>query len=154
MNWKEDTYITNILGCRPFTIERRRDKNNKVNRPPTRIERDACWPRLFETIYRVDPLLIITMGKIAANTLLVNTSTLPSLQGRVHTCIIQGRYTEVRYPVLCMYPISHLTRSAGAKRSNEGPWQETYENFYEVTEILDHLRHAYWGIPRPDRGDD
>lgn len=153
LDWKEDTYITNLVGCQPFVVVKKRDKHVKENRPPSRVEKDACWPRLFEIIYRVDPLLIITLGKTAANAVLTNTGTMSSLQGRVHTCILQGRYTEIRYPVLAMYCPSYLLRNPAGKNASEGPWQDTYENFGEATDILDHLRNCYWGIEAPNRGD-
>jgi DNA polymerase len=53
-----DSYVTNIVGCRP-----------PENRNPTKIEKEACLPRLHEIIYIIDPLLIVTLGKVALNAL-------------------------------------------------------------------------------------
>jgi uracil-DNA glycosylase family 4 len=53
-----DTYITNIVACRPPN-----------NRDPMKVERDACRPRLNEIIYIVDPLVIVPIGAEALKAL-------------------------------------------------------------------------------------
>ena len=49
-----DWFITNVVGCRP-----------PENRDPTRVEKDLCAERVQQLIYIVDPLLIVTAGKVA-----------------------------------------------------------------------------------------
>lgn len=48
-----DVFITNLVGCRP-----------PGNRNPTKEERQACSERVYKTIYLVDPLVIVTLGKV------------------------------------------------------------------------------------------
>lgn len=48
-----DVFVTNLVGCRP-----------PDNRNPTREERLACIERVYEVIYLVDPLVIVTLGKV------------------------------------------------------------------------------------------
>jgi DNA polymerase len=48
-----DVFITNLVGCRP-----------PGNRNPTREERQACIERVHKAIYLVDPLVIVTLGKV------------------------------------------------------------------------------------------
>jgi len=55
---REDIYITNIVACKP-----------PKNRDPIAVEKDQCLPRVQEIIYIVDPLLIVSVGKFALNTL-------------------------------------------------------------------------------------
>jgi uracil-DNA glycosylase family 4 len=55
---REDTFITNIVACRPPN-----------NRDPISAEKEACMPRVYELIYLVDPLLIVAVGKFALNAL-------------------------------------------------------------------------------------
>jgi len=51
---RDSVFITNLVCCRP-----------PKNRQPLREEKDACWPRLSQTIYTIDPLLIVPIGKEA-----------------------------------------------------------------------------------------
>ena len=53
-----DVFITNLVGCRP-----------PGNRNPTREERQACIERVHKTIYLVDPLVIVTLGKVPLQSL-------------------------------------------------------------------------------------
>lgn len=55
---RDELYITNVISCRPPN-----------NRDPSAEERVACFPRLEEIIYLVDPLLIVPVGKYALNSL-------------------------------------------------------------------------------------
>jgi uracil-DNA glycosylase family 4 len=55
---REDTYITNLIACRP-----------PGNRDPQRDERDPCWTRLNEIIYLVDPLIVVPIGAQALKAL-------------------------------------------------------------------------------------
>ena len=56
---REQQYITNLVMCRP-----------PENRQPLREEKAACWIRLAQQIYIVDPLLIVPVGKEALQALL------------------------------------------------------------------------------------
>ena len=55
---RDDVYITNILGCHP-----------PKNRDPKKEEKAACFERLYNIIYIVDPLLLIPVGKVALKVL-------------------------------------------------------------------------------------
>jgi DNA polymerase len=54
-------YITNVVACRPT------DRKRGPNRPPSGEEAWACWPRLEECFYRVNPSVLIFLGKVAEN---------------------------------------------------------------------------------------
>lgn len=47
-------YVTNLVCCRP-----------PGNRDPVKPETNACFDRLQEQIYLVDPLIIVAVGKVA-----------------------------------------------------------------------------------------
>lgn len=53
---REDIYIANIIKCRP-----------PGNRDPLPPEIEACTPWLVEQIKRIDPKLIITLGRYSMN---------------------------------------------------------------------------------------
>lgn len=60
---RSSLFITNIVGCRPPN-----------NREPIKDEKIACAQRLFRTIYIVDPLLVVAVGKVAFETLVKGRS--------------------------------------------------------------------------------
>jgi len=59
----KDTYIANIVKCRPVGTDGR-------DRPPTPDEVDACMPYLRRQIALIRPQVIIALGKTAAVSLL------------------------------------------------------------------------------------
>ena len=69
---RDDVYIANVIKCRP-----------PQNRDPLPEEIAACEPFLCKQIARVDPIVICTLGRIAAQTLLKTTEPIARLQGKV-----------------------------------------------------------------------
>ncbi len=70
---REDVYITNILKSRP-----------PRNRNPKSEEIDAHLPVLYKQIALLRPRIILTVGKVAGNTLLDRSSSLSSLRDQEH----------------------------------------------------------------------
>lgn len=70
---RESVYIANIIKCRP-----------PQNRDPQRDEIAACEPFLKRQIDIVQPLVICTLGRFAAQTLLQTTTGMGRLRGRVY----------------------------------------------------------------------
>lgn len=69
----DDLFVTNVVACHP-----------PENRDPTKDEKEACLSRLQETIYLIDPLLIVTVGKYALNALVGGRSWgIESEQGKL-----------------------------------------------------------------------
>ncbi|HET8541034.1 MAG TPA: uracil-DNA glycosylase [Anaeromyxobacter sp.] len=68
---REDVYIANVVKCRP-----------PGNRNPEPDEMDACEPFLRAQIRAVAPRAIVALGKIAAQTLLRDTTPISRLRGR------------------------------------------------------------------------
>ena len=77
-------YIANVLKCRPPN-----------NRTPAPLEVAACRPYLDRQIERLQPRLIVALGRSAANTLLGNDASIASLRGRAHR--LDGRLLVVTY---------------------------------------------------------
>jgi len=77
-------YVTNTTKCRPT-----KDNRGKSNRPPTDDEINNCKPWLWSEIKLIKPKLIITLGRIPANTLLkLKTSvSLGSIIGKKHDVV-------------------------------------------------------------------
>jgi len=148
---EEDLYVTNVVCCRPTVeaVDERTGQTRIDNRPPSKVEREACRPRLIETIYLVDPLLIITVGKVPYQVLTGKAPQAKAIRGRMRTLTIEGRVTKINYPILPIYHTAFLARSHD--RRKEGPWGETLEDFVMAVKVLDHLRSAYYGVPTPNR---
>lgn len=87
-----DTYIANVLKCRPPN-----------NRNPEPGEVAQCAPYLERQLALVQPRLIVALGRSAATTLLNADATIASLRGRVHA------YRGV--PLIVTYHPAYLLRT-------------------------------------------
>lgn len=94
----ENTYIANIVKCRPTD-------ENKRDRAPVAAEADACLPYLQRQIALINPTVIVALGKTAALSLLkLDPSTaVAKLRGSVH------RYADI--PVVVTYHPAYLLRA-------------------------------------------
>jgi len=103
----ENTYIANIVKCRPT------DETGK-DRPPSLEEALACRTYLDSQIALIEPRIIIALGRTAAVSLL-NTdpqTTLASLRGKVHSLSVGGR----DIPIIATYHPAYLLRNPISKR--------------------------------------
>jgi len=94
----ENTYIANIVKCRPTDV-------NKRDRPPAAEEADACMPYLERQIALINPTVIVALGKTAALSLLKLDPATPvsKLRGTVH------RYVDI--PLIVTYHPAYLLRT-------------------------------------------
>ena len=69
---REDIYIANIIKCRPPN-----------NRDPKPDEIAACQPYLLQQIEQIAPVVICTLGRFAAQTLLQTTESMGRLRGKI-----------------------------------------------------------------------
>jgi DNA polymerase len=88
----ENVYIANVVKSRPPN-----------NRNPLPEEIAACLPYLRRQIELIQPKLIVTLGKIASETLLGREATISSLRGKVHA--YQG------IPLIVTYHPAYLLRT-------------------------------------------
>ena len=88
----ENVYIANVVKSRPPN-----------NRNPLPNEIAACLPYLRRQIELIQPKLIVTLGKIASETLLGREATISSLRGKVHA--YQG------IPLIVTYHPAYLLRT-------------------------------------------
>lgn len=85
-------YIANAVKCRP-----------PDNRTPEPGETAACWPFLARQIELIQPKLIVTLGKPAAQTLLQQEVKIADARGRVHDF--------AGMPLIVTYHPAYLLRS-------------------------------------------
>lgn len=94
----KDTYITNVVKCRP-----------PGNRDPLVAEAEACRTYLDRQIAFIKPKLIVGLGRVAAQRLLSTEAPLSRLRGRLH------QYGSNATPVLLTYHPAYLLRSPREK---------------------------------------
>lgn len=133
----KNIFYTNIVGCRP-----------PENRNPTPKEIEACRPRLLETIYTVDPTLIITVGGLAAEALTRKKISITALRGQIFDCQLPGRLIDVTYPVLAVLHTSYLLRQNDFNQDG-GTADKTYQDFVRAMHIIDEFNFHHRGMGRP-----
>ncbi len=119
---RSEVYIANVVKCRP-----------PENRDPEPQEKAACVPFLEAQIEAVDPEVIVTLGRVAANTLLATKEPLGKIRGTFH-------YWK-SVPVMPTYHPSYLLRREPDRR----PKGEAWADLKQVMTLL--------GLPVPGTGD-
>jgi uracil-DNA glycosylase len=99
-------YITNIIKCRP-----------PQNRNPSTTEITACNNYLMSQIALVKPVIIITLGRFAAQTLLNTETAIGKLRGQVH----KYHTSTATIPLIVSYHPAYLLRMPSAKAA---AWQD------------------------------
>jgi len=95
---REKIFIANILKCRP-----------PKNRDPLASEVTLCLPYLERQIQHIDPMIIIAVGKVAAQNLLQTDKTMSQLRGQIH------RFGAKKTPLVVIYHPAYLLRSPSQK---------------------------------------
>lgn len=95
---RTDTYIANVVKCRP-----------PGNREPADDEADACRGYLEQQLRLVRPKLIVALGRIAAQRLLVTETPIGKLRGGQYTWGPEGT------PLMVTYHPAYLLRNPGDK---------------------------------------
>ncbi len=103
----ENTYIANIVKCRPVAV-------NGGDRAPTEEEAAACRPYLERQIALIQPSIIVALGKTAALSLLGSGPdvSVSALRGSVHR---YGGPDEKTIPLVVTYHPAYLLRRPAEK---------------------------------------
>jgi uracil-DNA glycosylase len=96
---EDNVFVANMLKCRP-----------PGNRDPRPEEVAACLPYLMRQIAAIKPKLILTVGRIAAQSLLETDMPLARLRGRVH------RFGPLSTALIVTYHPAYLLRAPAEKR--------------------------------------
>jgi len=119
---RSEVYIANVVKCRP-----------PDNRDPEPHEKSACGPFLEAQIEAVKPEVIVTLGRIAASTLLNTKEPLGKIRGTF------SHWKSI--PVMPTYHPSYLLRQEPDRR----PKAEAWADLKQVMALL--------GLPAPGSGD-
>lgn len=109
---RTDVYIANVVKCRP-----------PQNRDPEPDEQAACRPFIDAQIQAVQPKIIVTLGRIASQSLLETDLPLSRLRATFH------EYPHLPIPVMPTYHPAGLLRNERWKRP-------TWEDLKQVMERL------------------
>lgn len=133
-------FITNTVACRP-----------PENRTPNYTEVKACWERLWNIIYIVDPMVIIACGNTAMSSLMQKMQVQVSkMRGNVFDVSHIGRLGKVTYPVIPVFHPSYLLRKADWDTPN-GDFSKTVVDVRKALRLMDFLRNQHFGTPIPAR---
>lgn len=140
-----DVFCVPLLGCRPTQYLPETDDNEArvIDRAPTKEEVKACFPRVQEIIYRVDPLVIFTLGDLAWKVLVepksrgVHTS-LEKAVGYLFTTKVPGRWLDhVRYDVIALLSMQHIYAKPSV--AAHGPRQITLRYLHQGRIYAEHI---------------
>lgn len=95
----QNVYIANVLKSRP-----------PGNRDPKPEEVASCLPYLVRQIELIRPVLILAVGRVAAQNLLATDLALGRLRGRVHS------FGPLNSPLVVTYHPAYLLRTPADKR--------------------------------------
>lgn len=139
--WRQNEFfITNTVGCRP-----------PENRTPIPPEMAACWERLWNIIYIVDPILIIACGNSAvAACARRKNAKVTRERGKIHDVVYDGKLGPMTYTVMPVFHPSYLLRKADWNTAG-GDFEKTLDDFRRAFQIVDRLRFMNYGTPIPDR---
>lgn len=112
---REDTYIANIIKCRP-----------PGNRDPLPEEAEACWPWLLEQIKIIDPKLIVTLGKHSLERFLPNQKI-----SQIHGKALRKNIPEIGTRIF--YALYH----PAAALYNGGMRSVLIEDFKKIPKVLE-----------------
>jgi DNA polymerase len=115
---RKQVYIANILKCRP-----------PENRDPNPDEVESCEPFLFRQIETINPMIVVALGRYAAQTLLRTKTPISRLR---------GRFVEFRgIQLMPTFHPSYLLRNPSAKR-------DVWEDMKKVRDELRQLGSRYY----------
>lgn len=128
-----EVYCTPLVGCRPTVVlaATEYEVGRIADREPSAEEFKACAPRLKEIIYRLDPLIIFTLGPGPFSQLVRgpdrrNTGYEKAL-GDLFVTRVPGRWlTEVRYDVIPLMSMPQIMQKPST--AAHGPRATTAEH--------------------------
>jgi DNA polymerase len=116
-------YYTNIVLCKP------------PNRDPEASEVKACKDRLLETIYTIDPTIILSVGKVPTSLLMGKVVTITKMRGQIFDFYLQGKANLIAYPVMPILDPYELCRNRESIKKNS-PWKLTIKDIRDMYDLL------------------
>lgn len=135
-----------LVGCRPYVVipATEVEEEHIRDRTPRKEEIQACWPRVSEIIYLVDPRIIVAMGDTAWKTLVPtkdrarNMTTIAKAQDTLFSTTIPGRIRPVTYPVMAVLSPKQLVANPSA--ADHGPIATTAKALNRVARYVSWIK--------------
>ncbi len=115
---REDVYICNVIKCRP-----------PENRDPSPEEVFYCEPYLLRQLEIIQPKVICALGRIAAQTLLKNTTPIGRLRGRW--------YAYHGIPLRVTYHPAYILRFEPNPERFKEEKRKVWDDVKEILKVLD-----------------
>lgn len=142
---REEVFVNNVVACRP-----------EDNRDPRVDEVSMCLPRLQESIYLVDPVIIVTLGAPAFQSLVGTKKNISKARGQTHFATInRGAWgdegEDIEYAVVPTFHPSYLMRNMGAKNKPDSPWKKFHNDLELALQLHDACMQLYHGLEEEER---
>jgi DNA polymerase len=96
----------------------------------------ACYNRLVQTIYQVDPTVIIAAGATANKVLMGKVAvSIMKVRGMITDILIPGKRIDVTYPIMSILDPAYLLTNVNLTKK-EGAWKTTYRDIAKVYDVL------------------
>ena len=130
---RSEVYLTNTVLCRPTRPGTSKDL---TNRPPTPVEVASCLPRLHKEIIKIDPVIIVALGDVAASALYGKKLGIKKFQGTVLDINIRTPNDLVlTYAMMPVFHPSYLLRT-----QSRTDMYETVKNLRRVKRVADRYK--------------
>lgn len=139
----QEFFFTNVVACHP-----------PENRDPVPKEVAACKPRLMETLYIVDPVIIIGVGRLAVEALSGRKVSITQVRGELFDVPMPGRLVQpFNYPLIAVLHPSYLMRKNDFNQKG-GEGTKTFHDLLRAMRIVDEFNFRNYGIPHPKRDEE
>ena len=131
-------WFDNIVACHP-----------EDNRGTTTDEKNSCRQRILDTIYIIDPMLIICLGKAAAQAMIGSRSkSIEKMFGKFTKMTIPGKELELEYDAMVLYHPSFILRTESPDDNGVFPYgsiaNKEFDFFMDAITAVDTLKEAYY----------
>jgi uracil-DNA glycosylase len=187
----QDYYLTNLVTCR--SCEHKLDENNQpmfrnqrgrkgpqvpwlIDTPPKPSEWGQCIARLYEEIYLVDPVLIVSVGGTAAEALMGKPVTITKIHGTPVEISVPGagydavltekkkewyhkvrgevvapvRQSEVKYLLVPTLHPAYVLRKLADKDPVNSPFRLLAEDIRRAIKIYEEYIRIVFQAPQPN----
>jgi uracil-DNA glycosylase family 4 len=143
-----DVYCAPLVGCRPlrYPAETSDSPAMMIDRAPEKEELQACRARIDEIIYRVDPMLIFTLGDTAWKSLVKGKNrngctSLDKAVGDLFLTTIAGRWApELTYDVVPLMSMQQLMQKPSF--AVHGPLFTTAKHLHKGRVFVEYLERT------------
>ena len=134
---RDEIFIDNVVACWPT----REEGGKIVTGKPSLQAIKACKNRVWEAIYRVDPILIVALGDVALKALTGDATNIGSARGEIYMAKMPGFYKHVTYPVLATFNPAYIARNPQDRTGT--PRRLFREDLAEAKHLVAKLRESY-----------